>query len=159
MSPYTVKSPSSHIDCLPQLIHTGHGFEFSLPGIAAEGLSQAAVHFDNTAVLFPPSLFGGTSSTKSMASKLGAFLPSLHLTSDESSSNTKGPRFHALEILAELQKKYIPIALSEDNDHVHTPLLKLPDSVKRVNELVERWSSGLMLQKSAALEDAFEELA
>jgi Questin oxidase-like len=42
------------------LIHAGHGAEFGLPGMMAEGLAQCAVHQAETHALTPPTLFDGT---------------------------------------------------------------------------------------------------
>ncbi|KAH6905043.1 hypothetical protein BKA70DRAFT_1565421 [Coprinopsis sp. MPI-PUGE-AT-0042] len=42
------------------MIHTGHGAEFGLPGMMAEGLAQCAVHDSATKALIPPTLFDGT---------------------------------------------------------------------------------------------------
>jgi hypothetical protein len=104
-------------------------------------------------------LFETSSSAGIAVSRLSALLPSLSLTSGEPTNKAQSPKIHALEIIAELQKNPIPVAPDEENDLVHSPLLKLPESVKRVNELVERWVSGLSLEKPGGLDEALEELA
>jgi len=62
---FTYTSKGRHPDMLGRffgglfhpMIHIGHGFEFCLPGLVAEGLAQAALHSDDSSALIPESFF------------------------------------------------------------------------------------------------------
>ncbi|EKM48982.1 uncharacterized protein PHACADRAFT_202161 [Phanerochaete carnosa HHB-10118-sp] len=72
-------------------IHAGYGAEFGLPGLIAEGVSEAAVQLSEADALFTPDLFGAAANATDLASKV----TSLAFSSAASISNV-----HALEIIA-----------------------------------------------------------
>lgn len=79
------------------IIHAGYGCEFGLPGMVAEGLAMACVQADDTADMFPQSVFlwnNGNGRAQSVAS-VTATLSSVGL-------NGGGASLHALEILAKV---------------------------------------------------------
>ena len=80
------------------IIHAGYGCEFGLPGMVAEGLAMACVQTDDTADMFPQSVFPWYNSgiAQSVANVTAKF-SSVALNGTAARS---GP--HALEILAKI---------------------------------------------------------
>ncbi|GJE93605.1 questin oxidase family protein [Phanerochaete sordida] len=76
------------------LIHAGYGAEFSLPGLIAEGLSEAAVQPVEAEVLFTPELFGAG------ATGIASRLASIAL----SATTAQTDDVHALAILAQVAR-------------------------------------------------------
>ncbi|KAF8623277.1 hypothetical protein AX17_007483 [Amanita inopinata Kibby_2008] len=87
---------------LHPLIHVGYGFEFGLPGIAAEGFAQTALHKAMALRMITPSVFdkhsvqGGDSASSALAKELDITAPS------KPAVGNKGT--HALTIVARLLK-------------------------------------------------------
>ncbi|GLB42751.1 putative protein of unknown function (DUF4243) [Lyophyllum shimeji] len=82
------------------LIHVGHGLEFGLPGLVAEGLAWTAVHFASSTTVIPPSLWetiGPAAAAESLASRF------LGLGKQASKAPAQG-NTHAFTVLARILK-------------------------------------------------------
>ncbi|EKM48961.1 uncharacterized protein PHACADRAFT_265953 [Phanerochaete carnosa HHB-10118-sp] len=82
------------------LIHIAYGAEFGLPGLAAEGLAQAAVHSLDTEAIFTPEFFN-VDSVDTLASRLSSLAVS---TAGAMGLNTPSADVHALTILSRIEK-------------------------------------------------------
>ena len=84
------------------IIHAGYGCEFGLPGMVAEGLAMACVQADDTADMFPQSVFAWNGSSNSVAQSVANVTGKLSSVSLDGASAGSGP--HALDILAKIAK-------------------------------------------------------
>ncbi|KAG2130381.1 hypothetical protein DEU56DRAFT_740645 [Suillus clintonianus] len=89
------------------LIHVGYAMEFGIPGMAAEGLAMASVHWSERHTFFPPSLFKHASSSTSAVEEATTKLSSLFLNAKISiapSQLEQPQRNHAFSILAKIMQ-------------------------------------------------------
>ncbi|EKM51237.1 uncharacterized protein PHACADRAFT_263270 [Phanerochaete carnosa HHB-10118-sp] len=138
---------------LHPLIHAGYGAEFGLPGLIAEGISEAAVQTNEADALFTPELFGAATGATGLASRIA----SLAFSSAAPSSEV-----HALGILARVAKDpafaphNVGLPVPPDADE------KSVDRVVRVGgtNLVEYLTSwfGTVNEDAATLRAKFEEV-
>ncbi|KAG0691586.1 hypothetical protein DFH29DRAFT_819371 [Suillus ampliporus] len=87
------------------LIHVGHATEFGIPGMVAQGLAMASVHWPNGHMFFPPSLFkhGGTPPVEEATTRLASLC--LNTKISIAPSQLKQPhRNHAFSILAKIMQ-------------------------------------------------------
>ncbi|KAK7000197.1 hypothetical protein R3P38DRAFT_3328001 [Favolaschia claudopus] len=95
------------------LIYVGYGLEFSLPGLVAEGLAQAAVHKNATSTLLPQYMFA--------------------TSPPPTPSSTRSRGLHAFTILARIQR-------DRRFDNV-TPKFKFDDIHKQYGEDIQRYAN------------------
>jgi hypothetical protein len=94
------------------LIHVGHGIEFGIPGMVAEGLAMASVQWLDTYTFLPPSLFkhvsGGTSAAEEATTRLASL--SVNTKISIAPSQLGQPQInHAFSILAIVQRSEFPV--------------------------------------------------
>jgi hypothetical protein len=114
------------------MIHLGHGAEFGLPGMVAEGLAWTAVHHPTNASIMPPSVFGPTHATNSsgssgpgvVASLLGAL--SLNSASTSGEKGTQGRSEGIRDERYQAQLRAGPHAFTILGKAIKDPLLAPP---------------------------------
>ncbi|KAG2740712.1 hypothetical protein P692DRAFT_20881154 [Suillus brevipes Sb2] len=91
------------------LIHVGHGTEFGIPGMVAEGLAMASVQWLDKYTFLPPSLFKHASDGTSAMEETTTKLASLFLNTKVSFQLGQPQINHAFSILAIIQHSEFPV--------------------------------------------------
>ncbi|EKM51649.1 uncharacterized protein PHACADRAFT_261904 [Phanerochaete carnosa HHB-10118-sp] len=143
---------------LHPLIHTGYGAEFGLPGLAAEGLAQAAAHRVEAESVFTPKFFGSPSASGPL-SRLSSLL---HFPTPASRSDVPPPDVHALSVLARVAKEP---AFEAKNVGLPVPREQLQKSVDlvvdhagaKLMEYAEQWTKTVRPERNVLVRK-FEEI-
>ncbi|GJE93600.1 questin oxidase family protein [Phanerochaete sordida] len=142
---------------LHPLIHAGYGAEFSLPGLIAEGIAEAAVQASEADALFTPELFG-VLPAGTFASRFVSFI-------DRSSVPPSSPAgaVHALAVLAKIAKdpafepRNVGLPVPPDADEKSVDRVVRLGGTKLVGYL-QSWF-GTVAQDAPTLRAKFEEIA
>ncbi|GJE99831.1 hypothetical protein PsYK624_161040 [Phanerochaete sordida] len=148
-----------HTAVLHPLIHAGYGAEFGLPGLAAEGLAQTAIHGTDAPAIFTHEFFGASSSS---TSGLVSMLSSLSVFGTPGAKPGVQQDVHALSILARASKE---AAFEPQNLGLPLPREQLAQCIDlvverggpKLLEYIDEWAK-TVVPDASVLKKKFEEI-